>query len=178
MRVAIISVLLVATPGFAAGQEPSVGPVIDSAGATFEIPAPDFTIPVGLDLSLAFEMARPSATPSEPNIVLDNVARFLNMHARAGLPRSQVRAAVVVHGGAAWEMLGNEAYREQHGVDNPNVALIRALTDAGVRVIVCGQSVMARGVPRAGLADGVQVALSAMTAFLVLQEEGFKANPW
>ena len=29
-----------------------------------------------------------------------------------------------------------------------------------------------------GLIDGVQLSLSAMTAFLVLQDEGYRVNPW
>ena len=32
--------------------------------------------------------------------------------------------------------------------------------------------------PTDGLIDGVHVALSAMTAFLVLQEDGYRVNPW
>ena len=180
MRGAMILVALITTVPVAANAQeaPAQGPVIQPAGETFEIPSPDFVTPEDQSYSLAFEMARPAASPEELNVVLNTVARYLNMHALAGLPRGQVRAAVVVHGAAGWEMLGHHAYREKFGVDNPNVALIRELTDVGVRVILCGQTALARGIPRAGLAEGVQVALSAMTAFLVLQDEGFRVNPW
>jgi len=179
MRTAACLVLALAIPFLAHAQEgPPTGPVIHSAGATFEIPNPEFETPREQEYRLAFEMARPAASPEELNVVLSNVARYLNMHATAGIPRDQVQAAVVVHGGAGWEMLGHAAYREHYGVDNPNVELIKELTEAGVRVVICGQTVEARGIPRAGLAEGVEVALSAMTAFLVLQEEGFRVNPW
>jgi intracellular sulfur oxidation DsrE/DsrF family protein len=63
-------------------------------------------------------------------------------------------------------------------VDNPNAELIRELTAAGVPVVLCGQTAASRGIPTDGLIDGVQVALSAMTAFLVLQEDGYRVNPW
>jgi intracellular sulfur oxidation DsrE/DsrF family protein len=56
--------------------------------------------------------------------------------------------------------------------------LIRELTAAGVPVVLCGQTAASRGIPTDGLIDGVQVALSAMTAFLVLQEDGYRVNPW
>ncbi len=179
VRVATCLAVLLILPATAYAQEtPPPGPVIYSAGAAFEISDPDFVTPEGQVYKLAFEMARPAESPEELNVILNSVARYLNMHAMAGVPGDQVRAAVVVHGAAGWEMLGHEAYRAHYGVDNPNVDLIRELTEAGVQVILCGQTAAMRGIPREGLADGVKVALSAMTAFLVLQEEGFRVNPW
>ena len=166
-------------PTFAEGQSvPSTGPVIHSAGAVFEIPSPEFETPADGPYRLAFEMARASDSPGDVNVLLDSVARYLNMHVRAAVPADRVTAAVVVHGTAGWEMLNHEAYRERHGVDNPNADLIRELVAAGVRVILCGQTAAARGIPRDRLLDEVEVALSAMTAFLVLQDQGFRVNPW
>ena len=75
-------------------------------------------------------------------------------------------------------MLDDDAYRERHGVPNPNSELIRELDRAGVRVILCGQTAAARGIPLEGVMDEVEIALSAMTAFLVLQDDGFRVNPW
>jgi intracellular sulfur oxidation DsrE/DsrF family protein len=112
------------------------------------------------------------------NVTLNSVARYLNMHAQAGVLANQVHAAVVVHGSAGWEVLDHAAYRDRHGTDNPNAELIHELIDAGVEVVLCGQTAASRGIPRDGLIDGVEVALSAMTAFLVLQEDGFRVNPW
>jgi intracellular sulfur oxidation DsrE/DsrF family protein len=175
---AVVGLVFAAATLVAQETTPSTGPVIDTAGPVFDVVDPDFATPLDQDYKLAFEMARPSASPSEPNVVLVSAARFLNMHARAGVPEANLGAAVVVHGGAGWELLNNPAYRARHGVDNPNTALIRELTRAGVRVILCGQTAAARGIPRGELASEVQVALSAMTAFLVLQEDGFRPNPW
>lgn len=179
MRVPILAAVLLLAPGTAFGQsQPAAGPVIRSAGAVFDVPHADFATPLDQDYLLAFEMADAAASPDRPNVVLNSVARYLNMHARAGVPRGRVQAAVVVHGPAGWEMLGHGAYRERHGVDNPNARLIEELTQAGVRIILCGQTAAARGIPTDGLMEEVQVALSAMTAFLVLQEEGYRVNPW
>jgi len=156
----------------------STGPVIHSAGPVFEISAPEFATPLDQEYKLAFEMAQAADSPDQLNVVLNTVARYLNMHGQAGLPADQVTAAVVVHGTAGWEVLDHDAYREKHGVDNPNAALIKELVAAGVKVILCGQTASARGIPRDRVMEEVQVALSAMTAFLVLQEQGFRVNPW
>lgn len=172
-------VVLLLIPLAARAQErPPAGPVIRTAGAVFEVRDPDFATPVDRDYKLAFEMSQPAESPGELNVVLNSIARYLNMHAQAGVPAARVAAAVVVHGGAGWEVLGDEGYRARYGVDNPNLPLIQELLGAGVQVILCGQTAASRGIPRDGLVDGVQVALSAMTAFLVLQDEGYRVNPW
>ena len=178
MRLLLLASLLLLPLSLVAQERPPAGPVIHSGGAVFPVPDPDFATPPDQNYFLAFEMARPSDDPADLNVVLNSAARYLNMHAQAGVPRNRVDAAVVVHGAAGWELLDPEAYRERHGVDNPNAALIEELAAAGVEVILCGQTAASRGIPTDRLADGVQVALSAMTAFLVLQERGFRVNPW
>jgi intracellular sulfur oxidation DsrE/DsrF family protein len=86
--------------------------------------------------------------------------------------------AVVVHGAAVGDMVTHTAYRERAAEDNPNAALIDALSKAGVRIIVCGQTAASRGVTKAMLLEPVEMALSAMTAFAVLQERGYRVNPF
>jgi intracellular sulfur oxidation DsrE/DsrF family protein len=160
-----------------AQARPTAGPIIESGGAVFPV-QPDFATPMDQDFKVAFEVAQAASAPDRPNQSMNTVARFLNMHGQAGVPRDQLQAAIVVHGGAALELLGDAAYRERNGVDNPNAALIRELIDAGVPVILCGQSAASRGIARDAVIDGVQIALSAMTAFVTLQAQGYRVNPW
>jgi len=173
---ALLALLALSTPLYA--QESSPGPAIQSFGAVFDVSDPDFATRTDMEYKVAFEIAQASNSPDRVNASLNSVARFINMHAAAGVPRENIRAAVVVHGSAGWELLDNAAYRERHGVDNPNAELIRELTAFGAKVILCGQTAASRGIPRDGLLGGVEVALSAMTAFLVLQEDGYRVNPW
>jgi len=96
------------------------------------------------------------------------------MHARAGVKSDQVKLALVIHGSAGKDMLSSEAYKARFGVENPNEALLAALRSNGVRVILCGQTASHRGLQQAELAPGVEVALSAMTALVALQSEGYQ----
>jgi intracellular sulfur oxidation DsrE/DsrF family protein len=179
MRTVTSLTILLLTATVAQAQESrAAGPIIQSAGAVFEVSDPAFPTPRNQEYKVAFEVAQAADSPDQLNVALNSVARFLNMHARAGVPRDQIHAAVVVHGSAGWEVLDHAAYRDRYGVDNPNAELIRELTDVGAQVILCGQTAASRGIPRDGLVDGVDVALSAMTAFLVLQEDGYRVNPW
>lgn len=165
------------SPEVQAQQSTQAGPIIQSAGAVFSV-TPDLVTPTDRDYKVAFEIASPSSSPDRLNQSINTVARFLNMHAQAGIPADRVSGALVAHGGASFELLDNEAYRARFGVDNPNAELIKELIAAGQPVILCGQSAASRGVPKEGLIPGVQVALSAITAFVILQGEGYRVNPW
>lgn len=178
-RIIAIAALLLTAGALQAQQETHrTGPLIHSAGPTYAVPDPDFATPLDMTYRVAFEVAAPPEAPDRVNPQLVTVARFLNMHARAGVPAKRLRVAVVVHGPAGRALLQDAAYRRLEGVANPNLPLLRELADAGARLILCGQTVAARGLPRDELAEPVEVALSAMTALLVLGERGYHLNPF
>ena len=160
-----------------AQQETRAGPVIASSGAVFSVD-PDLPTPTDREYKLAFDVSAPAQAPDRLNSSFNTAARFLNMHAQAGVPSDALSAAIVAHGGASFELLDDEAYRARFGVANPNGDLLRELIAKGHRVVLCGQSAAARGVPTHELIPGVEVALSAMTAFLLLQNQGYRVNPW
>jgi intracellular sulfur oxidation DsrE/DsrF family protein len=172
----LIALAITAPHQAKAQAAPTPGPVIASHGPVFPV-SPDFDTPLDLDYRVAFDIAQTGGTDGV-STSLNTVARFLNMHGRAGVPEAQLGAAVVVHGTAVMDVLSDEAYHARAGSTNPNGTLLRELLDAGVRVVVCGQSAASRGYNASELADGVELALSAMTAFVVLQNEGYLVNPW
>ncbi|NIP60373.1 MAG: hypothetical protein GWM92_18510 [Gemmatimonadetes bacterium] len=175
---ALIAALAFPGPLLAQGAERLPGPVIRSAGGTFAVPEPDIETPLDRAYRIAFEVAVESPSPGAVNPGLNTAARFLNMHARAGVPPERMRVAVVVHGPAGKTLLGNAAYRARTGADNPNLALLDELADAGVRIILCGQTAISRDLPWNELAEPVETALSAMTALLLFQDEGYRVNPF
>ncbi|MEM7416025.1 MAG: DsrE family protein [Gemmatimonadota bacterium] len=158
-------------------QERRSGPVVHSGGTVFVVD-PNFSTPTDQDYKVAFDIAAPAPSPDAVNSSINTVARFLNMHAQAGVPQDRLSGAIVAHGGASFELLNDEAYRARYGVDNPNGDIIRELIASGQPVLLCGQSAASRDVSADDLIPGVEVALSAMTAFLVLQERGYRVNPW
>ena len=173
----VFLVAVVTTTTAVDAQERQSGPMIHSGGTVFVVD-PDFVTPTDGDFRVAFDLAQPAPSPDQLNSSINTVARFLNMHAQAGVPETQLGGAIVAHGGASFELLDNEAYRARFGVDNPNAELIRELIANGQPVLLCGQSAASRGVDPDDLIPGVEVALSAMTAFLVLQDRGYRVNPW
>lgn len=154
------------------------GPIIQSGGEVFVIANPDVPTPVAHTFRAVFEVAQTPDSADQVNVSFNSAARFLNMHAQAGVPREHVHVALVVHGPAGKDLLDNAHYRERFGVDNPNLPLLDELARAGVKIILCGQTAAARDLPRDELAPSVDVALSAMTALVILQDQGYRLIPF
>lgn len=157
----------------APAPQPSKGPVIEDFGPYLPVADPGFGIPADQTLNVVFDVAKALDT-GELNRHLETPARFLNMHAGAGVQVERMHLAVVVHGQATRDLLTDEAYQKRFGAANPNRALLEGLARAGVEIILCGQSAGFGGYDRSEFLPQVKIALSAMTALVVLQERGYR----
>jgi intracellular sulfur oxidation DsrE/DsrF family protein len=166
----------------AQGQRPgmqSSGPVINSGGPTFLVEGADFDVPPGHEFKAVWEIVERVEDTSQVHPEIVTIARFLNLHARHGVPTERIHAAAVVHGGGWVALLHDEAYGERFdGQANPTGAMIRELMANGVDIVLCGQTAGARGVDPSELLPGVQLGWSAMTALNVFQTQGYQLNPW
>ena len=176
VAVAITMALGIGAP--AAAQEASYGPVFTEFGPVADVPDADFAIPEDASFHVAFDVSR-SAEEGKLNRSFESAARLINMHARAGVEPMENRAAVVVHGAAVFDLLTDAAWAARdRGEANPSAAMVREMIDQGVRFIVCGQSAAGQGVAKSELLPGVEMALSAMTAHALLQQQGYTVNPF
>jgi intracellular sulfur oxidation DsrE/DsrF family protein len=174
----IVSLLLFGIITYQAVAEPVTGPVIQEYGPVYYVPEEPLGLPPDYQLKVVFDIA---ATPDESarlNKRLETVARYLNMHARAGIESQQLSTAVVLHGRATRSALSQDAFKKRYGEPNPDAELLRRLTQAGVRLVVCGQSAAAFGFRADEFAPDVEMALSAMTALVMFQSDGFALIPW
>lgn len=171
----LLPVVLIAAcaPAILAQEEaPSMGPIIEAYGPAYAVDAAA-PLPEGVEFKVAFDLSD-SRGPEEINRGLTSVARFLNIHGKAGVPADHMHLAVVVHGQATKDMRTEAA----SGGTNVNVGLIEALLAAGVSIQVCGQSAAALDVKASELVPGIDMALSAMTAHALLQQDGYTLNPF
>jgi len=154
----------------------SKGPVIKNYGGVAEVTQ---TAPLSgkEHFKVAFDVAE-QGEHGKTNRRFESLARFLNMQARAGVPPQQVELALVVHGKAGFDLLGNKFFVEKFGGENPNAPLLAELQKHGVRVILCGQSAAYQEIDNTQLLPGVEMALSAMTAHALLQQNGYTLNPF
>ncbi len=171
------SILLAATPASAQLEGFVTGPVFADFGPTAEVET-DEPLPADSQFRIAFDVAK-KAEPGKLNRAIESAARFINMHVKAGVPAENIRLAIVVHGGAAGDLLSQNVYGARNdGASNGSATAIAALQEKGVTFHLCGQSAAAHKIQNADLLPGVRMDLSAMTAHAQLQQQGFTLNPF
>tara|TARA_R110002167_G_scaffold36382_1_gene115187 strand:- start:5918 stop:6463 length:546 start_codon:yes stop_codon:yes gene_type:complete len=152
------------------------GPVFTTFGDVATIQS-DLPIPEGTVFRVVFNVSD-KATPGQLNRSIDSAARFINMQVEAGVPLADIHIAVVVHGGASADLLDPAAYGARNdGAANGSADAISELVAHGVEFWLCGQSATALGIAKTDLLPGVGMSLSAMTAFALLQQQGYTLNP-
>ncbi len=150
------------------------GPIIKDFGAVKEIKNPDYKTNTSETFKVVFDIMDSPEDLKAINKKIETAARFLNMHAQAGVPHEQLKVALVVHNKASKDIITDKAYMDRYKTKNPNSQLIESLMDAGVEVIFCGQSSKSRGFPKEDLIPGTQISLSAMTALIQLQNQNYR----
>ncbi len=154
-------------------QQKEAGPIIKDHGRVWKVDA-DMPVDPEKQYKVVFDIMDSPEDKTIKNATIETAARFLNMHARAGVPAENLKAVLVVHNEASKDLTTDQVYKDKYGAENPNSDLIRDLMNAGVQVIFCGQSSLSRGFPKQDLIPGVQLSLSAMTALITLQDEGYR----
>jgi intracellular sulfur oxidation DsrE/DsrF family protein len=171
--VALAMALVFAPAAYAAGPPAgfTYGPVIEHYGPVAAVPGAE-ALPANAHFKVVFDVSE-AAAAGEVNGGLESVARFINMHARAGIPVANMQLAIVVRSGAVRDLTAHP----QAGHDNPNAPLIAALIANHVDIYACGQAAAHANIHASDLLPGVKLALSAMTEFALLQQQGYTLNP-
>lgn len=148
-------------------------PIVKGFGGIYEIadakerPDPTLEYKIIVDLTSAAEDNK------EISRWVDNVARMMNLHGLAGVPKDKMKVKVIIHGGAIFTLLNDENYQKKFEVANPNLKVYEALKEAGADVYVCGQSLIARNLKTADLWPGVTIAHSALTTITTYVPQGY-----
>lgn len=110
----------------------------------------------------------------EVHPTLKMIGLYLNTLAQQGVPAKNRHIAAMFHQGGGDAVFNNETYKARHnGVDNPNIAALKELHDAGVELRVCGQGLLGKKVDPSQLLPGVQADLWAMVTMVNLQGRGY-----
>lgn len=116
--------------------------------------------------------------PEKLNPAIEKVARYVNIYGGAGEKPTEVAITIVFHGDATLCVLNNDAYAQQFsGSNNPNFGCLLALHHAGVEIVVCGQSLIGKQQTPEHVVIFADVAVSALTALVNLQEDGYAYLP-
>ena len=168
---AALTAAAILLPAAAAAQGAEA--VIRQHGSQPSIPDPSFPAPPALIYRVSWDVNVGAEKAGDIVPGFRRPASFMVSTDANGVPRKNVHLAIIVYGTATQSLLTNAAYRAATGSDNQNVALLQALHDAGVQIIVCGEALVNRNVPRAQLLPFVKVATNATVARAVLAAQGY-----
>ena len=174
--IALTSVLVLASAWFGPAKADSSRPVLvpgyepakDLPGAR-ELPDPK------TDYKVVFADGQDAKNHGDINPMLPTIATYLNTLGKYGVPAEHRHLVIMFHQRTPDIdiVMTNEAYRQRYNRDNPNIAIIHALKQAGVDIRVCGQGLIARKIEASQVNPDVQIDLWAMTTLVNLQLKGY-----
>jgi len=135
-----------------------------------ELPDPKLKYKLLMNFTVA---ANTPAKAKKINGAMEEVARIVNLHMAAGVPKSHLDVAVIIHGLALFSLLDDEHYQKKFKIDNPNSKLLKELQDAGIRFMVCGQAMKFLEIEKENLLPGIKLAYSAKTVITAYSLKGF-----
>ena len=150
-----------------------VAPIIKNFGAIYEVPDAVEKPDPNLEYKIVIDLASGSDKPGDINLGLVNIARMINLHSVGGVLKEKMEIVVAVHNEASYSIMDNDSYLEKYKTNNPNLALYKELMEAGVKVFICGQSLVARRIDRHKISDGVSIATSMLTVLTTHQLKGY-----
>jgi intracellular sulfur oxidation DsrE/DsrF family protein len=133
-----------------------------------EMPDPSLTY------KIVFDIAKGAPKVDDVNEGLTAISRYYNTLAKGGVPADHRKFVVVFHQGGTEIALSNAAFKAlKDGHDNPNIALIHSMKQAGIDFRVCGQGVLSRKIDMATINREIQIDQWAMTTITTLQLRGY-----
>lgn len=129
------------------------------------LPATDYKVVFSVSAKVKDDEVHPT---------LKMIGLYLNTLASNGVPAKHRHIAAMFHQGGGDAVFANDVYKTRHnGVDNPNIALLKELHEAGVEMRVCGQGLLGKKVDPLQLLPGVQADLWALVTMVNLQARGY-----
>lgn len=150
-----------------------VYPAIQGYGGVNEVPFETIKPDPNKKYQFVIEFSNRIEDKKKVSDDLDYAARMYNLHIYAGVPKENIELAFVVYSGSTPMVLSNEEYKKRTGMENPNSELLDEFLKHGVRVIVCGQSMMKQGLTPEMIYPGVEMAVSRFTATTDLMNKGY-----
>lgn len=172
MKQLLTITLLLITIHFATAQE-KVNPIIKNYGGIYEIPEATVIPNSELQYKIVVDAKTGAEDKSDLAFALYNSARMINLHAVGGVQKENLKVVIAIHGSATYSILKNDVYKKKFGVNNPNIGLIKELKAAGVKLVVCGQSLIGRKIDTDEVLAEIEIGTSMLTTVSTYQLSGY-----
>lgn len=144
-------------------------PVATDIPNAHELPDPN------MNYKVVFSVNRDPQSPDDVNPMFNAIATYLNTLGQHGVPpENRNIVAMIHHRTEGFDIvMSNEAYKQRHDRDNPNIEIIRKLKQAGVDIRLCGQGLNGREIDATDVNPDIQIDLWAMTSIINLIMDGY-----
>ena len=170
MRVQLILLLLLSFGSLMAQEYQH--PVIKKFGGIYPIPQATVIPDAQQKYKIVIDVFS-GEDATQLNAALNNVARMINLHAIAGVHPDSIQVVLAIHGQATKTVLKEDGYVSRYKIKNPNHDLIIALKEAGVKLTVCGQSLIGRKIDIEDVNENIEIATSMLTTVTTYQLKGY-----
>lgn len=173
----ILAILLISVavslPAVASKKpKPAPGPLIQGYGDVQPMPKASAQPDVYKTHKVVFDLCT-GGDATKINEGLVAVAQAVNAFSVSGVSKSNLKFVVVIHGAATPVVIEGGGYQTRFNTANPNLDLIGKLSDAGVQLVVDGQSLAENKITSAEVSSHVDTVLSAATALVVYAEHKY-----
>lgn len=111
------------------------------------------------------------------NATLWSIARSVNLLRAGGVPKDQIHIVAVFYGPGIAPALNNEAFKalseDKDASDNPNLGLMKQLSENGVKFYACGQTMASKKLTDKDLNAYTKKSLSAQVVLANYQLNGY-----
>ena len=176
VAIALTTSLVLASGSFgSANADSEKAPLVPGYEAARDLPGARELPDPKTDYKVVFADGQDAKNPGDVNPMLPTIATYVNTLGKYGVPAEHRHLVIMFHQRTPDIdiVMSNEAYKERYNRDNPNIAIIHALRQAGVDIRVCGQGLLARKIDATQVNPDVQIDLWAMTTLVNLQLKGY-----
>jgi intracellular sulfur oxidation DsrE/DsrF family protein len=125
------------------------------------------------DYKVIVDVVHGSDEPSKVFHSLERLARTVNLLGFGKVPADHVHIVAVLDGEVAFAAGTNAMYRKHFKVDNPNLAILHALKQSGVELLVCSQAMAEMGLKDSDIGPDITISLSALSDFVIYGHRGY-----
>jgi len=172
MKTFVVSVVIVLA-SITLRAQTRFNPVIKGFGASFEVPMAQVKADTTIEYKIVVEFRQAIEQPKEMHPNFEHIGRMYNVHINDKVPQQKMHVVVVIFGPASFSVLNNDAYKAKFKTDNPNLKVFEEFRKAGIKTVVCGQSVMLLGIDPTSISKDVEIASSRFTAVSTCQMKGY-----
>ena len=175
VAIGLTAIVALASASFAPVTAASNAPLVPGYEAARDIAGMKELPDPKTDYKVVFADGQEAKSKSDVNPMLPTIATYVNTLGKFGVPAEHRHLVIMFHqrNPDMDIVMSNEAYKARYGVDNPNIAIIHALKQAGVDIRACGQGVLARKIDPKDVNPDIQIDLWAMTTLVNLQLKGY-----